>query len=116
MNSPEQQPSDARDGDASPFTASKIAHANSPATDRYWSQCLFVVFFILGVWAFISLGCGILFREILDAKMPNVGNAPFGFWMAQQGAIIGFLILLVVYMVVMNRLDRRHGFNEDDAS
>ena len=84
------------------------------ANDRYWKQCLNVVYVILGIWAFISLGCGVLFRELLDKIMPNVGHAPFGFWMAQQGAIIGFLILLFVYMVVMNGLDRRHGFGKDD--
>ena len=85
------------------------------AKDRYWKQSLYVVYFILGIWAFISLGCGVLFREFLDRTMPNVGNAPFGFWMAQQGAIIGFLILLFIYMVIMNGLDRRHGFGEDES-
>lgn len=85
------------------------------AKDRYWKQSLYVVYLILGIWAFISLGCGVLFREFLDKAMPKVGNAPFGFWMAQQGAIIGFLILLFIYMVVMNGLDRRHGFGEDDS-
>lgn len=81
---------------------------------QYWRQCLNVVYLILGVWAFISLGCGILFRDFLDSTMPSVGNAPFGFWMAQQGSIIGFLILLVVYMVLMNSLDRRFGFGKEE--
>ena len=85
------------------------------AKDRYWKQSLYVVCLILGIWAFISLGCGVLFREFLDKAMPKVGNAPFGFWMAQQGAIIGFLVLLFIYMVVMNGLDRRHGFGEEDS-
>ena len=88
----------------------------SKKQDAYWRKSLNVVYLILGIWAFISLGCGILFRDLLDANMPNIGNAPFGFWMAQQGAIIGFLVLLFVYMILMNRLDRQHGFDEDDAS
>ena len=49
-------------------------------------------------------GCGIVFREWLDENAPHIGTAPFGFWMAQQGAIICFVILLVVYAVLMNRL------------
>jgi len=81
--------------------------------DTYWRQSLNIVYMILGVWAFISLGCSILFRKTLDSVMPNVGNAPFGFWMSQQGAILGFLLLLVLYMLLMNRLDRKHGFDED---
>lgn len=85
------------------------------SASSYWTQSLRVVLFILGIWATISLGCGILFRDILDSAMPKVGNAPFGFWMAQQGSIIGFLGLLVLYMLVMNWLDRRHGFDGDQS-
>lgn len=72
-----------------------------------------VVVMILAIWAFISLGCGILFRETLDAAF-SVGGAPLGFWIAQQGAIIGFLLLLVLYMVLMNRIDNSHGFGEGE--
>jgi len=79
----------------------------------YWSKSLLIVGIILTIWAFLSLGCGILFRDFLDVTLPNIGGAPFGFWMAQQGAIIGFLLLLVLYMVLMNKLDRDHGFEED---
>lgn len=78
--------------------------------DAYWSKSLRIVLSILTVWFLLSLGCGILFRDALDNLMPRVGGAPFGFWMAQQGSILGFLILLVVYMVLMNRLDGNHGF------
>lgn len=81
--------------------------------DAHWSGSLKIVMFILAVWAFISLGCGIVFREFLDAKF-SVGGAPFGFWMAQQGSIIGFLILLVVYMVLMNGLDKKCGLDQED--
>lgn len=83
------------------------------ATD-YWSKSLNITGLILGIWAFVSLGCGILFRDVLDASAPNIGGAPFGFWMAQQGAIICFLLLLVAYMILMNRLDKSHGYGEED--
>lgn len=82
----------------------------------YWSKSLKIVGFILAIWIFISLGCGILFRDFLDATLPNIGGAPFGFWMAQQGAIIGFLLLLFLYMVLMNGLDKKHGFDEESRS
>lgn len=82
--------------------------------DAYWSASLQIVGFILFLWALVSLGCGILFRDFLDATLPSIGGAPFGFWMAQQGSIIGFLILLFLYMVLMNRLDRKHGFGEEN--
>ncbi len=78
----------------------------------YWSKSLKIVGVILTLWFLVSLGCGILFRDFLDATLPNIGGAPFGFWMAQQGSILGFLILLFLYMVLMNKLDRDHGFEE----
>ena len=90
-----------------------LPNDTAPPSDgeRYWTQSLQIVRFILLLWALISLGCGILFRDVLDSILPSVGGAPFGFWMAQQGSIIGFLVLLFVYMLLMNRLDRAHGFD-----
>ena len=82
----------------------------------YWATSLRITLAILVIWAFLSLGCGILFRQFLDASLPNIGGAPFGFWMAQQGSIIGFVVLLIVYMILMNSLDRRHGFGESDEA
>ena len=79
----------------------------------YWTKSLQIVLFILAIWSVVSLGCGVLFREKLDALLPPMGGAPFGFWMAQQGAIIGFLLLLFLYMILMNSLDRKSGFDQE---
>jgi putative solute:sodium symporter small subunit len=72
--------------------------------------CLRITLALLAVWFFISYGCSILFRDWLDANFPSVGNAPFGFWMAQQGSIIGFVLILITYAFLMNRLDDKHGY------
>lgn len=85
----------------------KIDH---PAAHR--RACLRIVFSLLAVWFVVSFGCGILFRDWLDKNAPPVGHAPFGFWMAQQGSIICFIIILVVYAFLMNRLDSKHGYSE----
>jgi len=74
--------------------------------------CLKIVFVLLFIWFSVSYGCGILFRDWLDVHAPKVGSAPFGFWMAQQGAIICFVLLLFVYAFLMNRLDAKHGYSE----
>ncbi len=80
----------------------------------YQRSCLKIVFSLLAVWFSVSFGCGILFRDWLDAHAPPVGNAPFGFWMAQQGSIIVFVCILVVYAALMNLLDAKHGYSEED--
>jgi putative solute:sodium symporter small subunit len=36
-----------------------------------------------------------------------------GFWFSQQGAIYAFVILIFIYVVRMNALDRRFNVDED---
>ena len=72
-----------------------------------------VTLFLLLLWFLFSFGCAILLRDWLDANMPTIGNAPFGFWMAQQGSIISFVCILVVYAVWMNSLDAKYGFKQE---
>ena len=78
----------------------------------HWKSTLRITLCILAVWFIISFGCAILFRDWMDQHMPNVGSAPFGFWMAQQGSILGFVLLLCTYALLMNRLDNKHGYSE----
>ncbi|WP_269526811.1 DUF4212 domain-containing protein [Coraliomargarita parva] len=84
---------------------------NSPRAHR--RACLQVTLLLLAVWFLISFGAAILFRDWVDAHFPEVGHAPFGFWMAQQGSIVGFILILISYALLMNRLDRKHGYRED---
>jgi putative solute:sodium symporter small subunit len=54
----------------------------------------------------------VLFAEELDRiRIPGTGFK-LGFWLAQQGSIYVFVALIFVYVVLMNRLDRRHGVDE----
>ena len=78
----------------------------------YSRACLRILGVLLGIWFFVSFGCGILFREWMDEHLPLVGTAPFGFWMAQQGSIICFILILVAYAVLMKRLDAKFGYSE----
>jgi len=84
---------------------------NHPRAHR--RACLKIVLSLLSVWFIVSYGFGILLRDWLDANAPSMGTAPFGFWMAQQGSIICFVLILIVYSYLMNRLDRKHGYSED---
>lgn len=78
----------------------------------YWRASIKIVFGLLIIWFTVSYGCGILFKEALDKF--SIGGAPFGFWMAQQGSIIVFVILLIAYAFLMNNLDKKHGYGEEE--
>ena len=76
--------------------------------DRYWRSNLRIMAALLCIWAFVSFGCGILFADWLNQfNLPFTGF-PLGFWFAQQGSIVVFVICILIYCLAMNRLDDRH--------
>ncbi|MDA0767519.1 MAG: DUF4212 domain-containing protein [Verrucomicrobia bacterium] len=76
------------------------------ARARYWRKNLTWLGSLLAVWFLVSYGCGILWVDQLDAiRIPGTGFK-LGFWFAQQGSIYVFLVLIAVYVVVMNKLDK----------
>jgi putative solute:sodium symporter small subunit len=79
----------------------------------YWRANIKVLLILVGVWFFASFGMGIIVVDFLD-EFAFMGF-PFGFWMAQQGSIVVFLIIIAIYAIVMNRMDKRHGVEEDDV-
>lgn len=76
----------------------------------YWRQNLKYLIILLIIWFVVSYGAGILFRDVFD--LVKIGGFPLGFWFAQQGAIYVFVILIFVYVWLMNRLDKKYGYNE----
>lgn len=71
---------------------------------RYWRKNLKYLAILLAIWFVFSFGCGILFADWLDGF--RVAGFPLGFWFAQQGSIYVFVVLIFIYVILMNRLDR----------
>ncbi|MEM1184210.1 MAG: DUF4212 domain-containing protein [Planctomycetota bacterium] len=78
---------------------------------RYWVENLRIVGALLAVWAVVSFGGGILFVEPLNSF--RIGETKLGFWIAQQGSIYVFVVLIAVYVLLLNRLERRLGLREE---
>ena len=92
-----------------------MANSNAPKTlaerrRAYWRDNLRIMAWLMAVWFIVSYGCGILLVEPLNKI--QLGGYKLGFWMAQQGSIYVFVILIFVYVRQMNRLDEKHGFTE----
>jgi putative solute:sodium symporter small subunit len=87
--------------------------SDSAAATAYWRANLRVMGCLLAVWAFVSYGLGIVFSEALDAY--RIGGFPLGFWFGQQGAIYVFVVLIFVYAIWMDRLDRRYDRTSTEA-
>jgi len=77
----------------------------------YWAANLKLIFTYLIIWFVVSYGCGILFVDVLN----NIQFFGFklGFWFAQQGSIYVFLVLIWMYALTMNKLDRKFDVHED---
>jgi putative solute:sodium symporter small subunit len=89
-------------------TGSSLDQQLQESLDRYWRSNLRIMAALLGVWAFVGLGCGILFADWLNRfNLPFTGF-PLGFWFAQQGSIVAFVICILIYCLAMNRLDAKH--------
>ena len=76
------------------------------ALARYWRSNVKIMIWLLVVWAIAGLGCGVLFADALNEY--HVGGYPLGFWFAQQGSIIVFVAVILIYCCLLNRLDRKH--------
>ncbi len=78
----------------------------------YWRANLRILAILMSIWFVVSFGCGILFVEPLNEI--KLGGFRFGFWMAQQGSIYVFVVLIFVYVRLMNKLDRKFRFEEEN--
>jgi putative solute:sodium symporter small subunit len=79
--------------------------------EAYWRANIRLVRTLLVIWALVSFGFGILFRPLLSA-IP-IGGTDLGFWFAQQGSILTFLVIIFFYAFRMNQLDRQFGVDEE---
>ncbi|NVN18917.1 DUF4212 domain-containing protein [Muricauda sp. HICW] len=77
----------------------------------YWKENLRYLVILLFIWFLVSYGAGILFKDELNTI--RLGGFKLGFWFVQQGAIYVFVILIFVYVRLMNKLDKKYGYNED---
>lgn len=84
----------------------------SARAQAYWRANLRLILQLLLVWFAVSFGAGILLVEPLNAI--RIGGLKLGFFFAQQGSIIVFVVLIFVYVWRMGVIDRRYG--DDDGA
>lgn len=76
----------------------------------YWNENLVYIVVLLSIWFFVSFVCGIMAVDQLDAM--KIGGFPLGFWFANQGSLVTFVVLIWVYVWLMNRLDVKYDVHE----
>lgn len=81
---------------------------------RYWRNVLRRTLLLLGAWLLVGPILGILLVDRLNALRP--AGMPLGFWIAQQGAIYVFVLLIFLYARLADRADRAEGAPPDVGS
>ena len=79
---------------------------------KYWLANIKLVAGLLLIWFVVSFGCGILLVDVLNQI--QFGGFKLGFWFAQQGAIVVFVVLIFVYAYFASRLDKRFNVEEEE--
>jgi len=84
--------------------------SDKSSSNAYWSANVRIISICLVIWFVSSFGLGILLRPMLSGIA--VGGTDLGFWFAQQGSILVFLVLIFFYAWKMNKVDAEHGVEE----
>ena len=77
---------------------------------RYWRRNLILIGVLLAIWAIAGFVLPIFLVGPLNAI--SLGGFKLGFWFAQQGSILVFIALILVYAVLADRLDREFHVEE----
>jgi putative solute:sodium symporter small subunit len=79
---------------------------NSNEQKHYWKVNIRIMSILLSIWFLVSFGFSIIFVDKLNEL--NLFGFKFGFWWAQQGSIFTFVLLVFVYSILMNKVDREY--------
>lgn len=94
----------AKGNGASPRAAKRSEH--------YWRANLRLQVRLLVVWAIVGYVLAILLANPLNEI--KLGSFPLGFWIAQQGSIITFVVLIFIYARRMDVIDEEHDVHEQE--
>jgi putative solute:sodium symporter small subunit len=83
----------------------------APSLHAYWRANRLLIGILLAIWAIVSFGLSLLLANPLYEI--RVGQLPMSFWWAHQGSMFVFVILIFVYAIVMDRIDRKYDVHED---
>jgi putative solute:sodium symporter small subunit len=84
----------------------KTINMNKKTAKEYWRQNIKYLVILLTIWFTVSFGFGILLIDELNQF--KIGGFKLGFWFAQQGSIYVFVILILTYIILMNKLDKKY--------
>jgi putative solute:sodium symporter small subunit len=93
-----------------PMTQSTDLKAKEEA---HWKKTTNLMFTHLGIWLFFGYIIHMFVVPLNKIIIPVLGF-PLGFYMAAQGSLIVFVVMLFVFARQQDKIDREFGFAEED--
>ncbi len=78
--------------------------------ERYWSATRSLMFVMLFLWILFGY---VVHYFVADLNQITFLGFPLGFYMAAQGSLIAFVVLLVLFAKLQDGIDKRYGVSED---
>ena len=82
----------------------------SSRREEYWSRNLRITAILMGVWFFVTYVIAFFARDLSF----TIFGWPFSFYMAAQGSLIIYVLIIWYYASYMSRLDREFGVEEEE--
>lgn len=77
---------------------------------RHWEKTRSLMYVMLGLWVFFGF---IIHMFVNSLNNIVILGFPLGFYMAAQGSLIAFVVMLFVFARKQNAIDEEHGVAED---
>ena len=81
--------------------------------DAHWKKTTRLMLTHLGVWFFFGYIIHMFVVPLNKIVIPIL-DFPLGFYMAAQGSLIVFVVMLFLFAKQQDNIDREHGVAEDD--
>jgi putative solute:sodium symporter small subunit len=81
--------------------------------EAHWKKTTNLMLIHLGIWIFFSFIIH-MFVNQLNAFTVPVLKFPLGFYMAAQGSLIVFVVMLFIFAKQQDAIDREYGVAEED--
>ena len=85
----------------------------SSSDQVHWKRTTNLMLVHLAIWFFFGYIIHMFVKPLNQIIIP-VLEFPLGFYMAAQGSLIVFVVMLFVFARQQDRIDRDHGVAEDD--
>ena len=83
----------------------------TPDTEQHWARTKSLMLLMMGLWVFFGF---IVHFFVGSLNGIRIAGFPLGFYMASQGSLIVFVVMLFWFANAQDKIDRETGVAEDE--